>query len=95
LQLEKKLAARAPAEGVELGQVARARCSVRPDGKLQELSDDGGFLARYGPAVLDDFAGHIAAWHAGALEGAAPDHRLDHAISRAILLLLVILILRW
>ncbi len=56
-------------ESVELGQVARARLSVRPLGKPQErVLSMAGFLARYGAGVVDSFAGHIASWYARALE---------------------------
>ncbi|HEX7025485.1 MAG TPA: bacillithiol biosynthesis cysteine-adding enzyme BshC [Gemmatimonadales bacterium] len=71
-RLEKKLLQHArQRQSVELGQVARARLSVRPGGQPQErVLTLAGFLARYGPGILDDYAGHIAAWYAGALEGA-------------------------
>jgi bacillithiol biosynthesis cysteine-adding enzyme BshC len=69
-RLEKKLLRHARRrESVELAQVARARISVRPDGKPQErVLSMAGFLARYGDGVLDAYATHIAAWYAAALE---------------------------
>jgi uncharacterized protein YllA (UPF0747 family) len=71
-RLEKKLLQHARRrESVELSQVARARLSVRPEGKPQErVLSMAGFLARYGDGVLDGYADHIAAWYAGALEAA-------------------------
>ncbi len=51
-------------ESVELGQVARARLSVRPHGKPQErVLTMAGFLARYGPGLLGELAAHIARWY--------------------------------
>ena len=41
----------------ELSQIARARTAVLPDGKPQErVLTVAPFLARYGPALLDDLA---------------------------------------
>jgi bacillithiol biosynthesis cysteine-adding enzyme BshC len=64
-QLEKKLVQHARRrEGVELGQLARARLSVRPNGKPQErVLSMSGFLARYGDTVLTGLADHIARWY--------------------------------
>ena len=63
--LEKKLLQHArKRESVELGQVARARLSVRPQGKPQErVLCMAGFLARYGKGVLEELAAHIARWY--------------------------------
>lgn len=73
-QLEKKLLRHAMRrESVELDQVARARLSVRPEGKPQErVLSMAGFLARYGMGLLPAMATHIEVWHAGALEAAPP-----------------------
>lgn len=73
-RLEKKLLQHArKREAVELGQVARARLSVRPLGKPQErVLSMAGFRARYGDAVLGSLAGHIASWYSRALEAASP-----------------------
>lgn len=69
-RLEKKLLQHARRrEAVELAQVARARLSVRPEGKPQErVISMAGFLARYGEGVLEAYADHIASWYAAALE---------------------------
>lgn len=73
-RLEKKLLQHArKRESVELGQVARARLSVRPLGKPQErVLSMAGFRARYGDAVLGSLAEHIASWYSRALEAAPP-----------------------
>jgi uncharacterized protein YllA (UPF0747 family) len=56
----------------ELGQIARARTAVLPGGKPQErVLTLAPFLARYGPALVDDLREAIEAWYAGALEGAS------------------------
>jgi bacillithiol biosynthesis cysteine-adding enzyme BshC len=56
----------------ELGQIARARGAVLPNGKPQErMLTAAPFLARYGPALVDDLVGAIESWYAGALEGAS------------------------
>jgi bacillithiol biosynthesis cysteine-adding enzyme BshC len=56
----------------ELGQIARARGAVLPNGKPQErVLTAAPFLARYGPGLLDDLVGAIESWYAGALEGAS------------------------
>jgi len=69
-ELEKKLAQHArKREATELGQLRRALDSLRPDGKGQErLYGLPGFLARYGPEVLDGLTAHIDAWYAQALD---------------------------
>jgi uncharacterized protein YllA (UPF0747 family) len=54
----------------ELGQVARARNLVRPDGKPQErVFTVAPFLARHGPAFLEAVLAEARSWYAGALEG--------------------------
>jgi bacillithiol synthase len=54
----------------ELGQLARARTAVAPGGKPQErVLTLAPFLARYGPALLEELTGAIQAWYGGALEG--------------------------
>jgi bacillithiol biosynthesis cysteine-adding enzyme BshC len=56
----------------ELGQIARARTAVLPGGKPQErVLTVAPFLARYGPALVDDLRDTIEGWYAGALEGAS------------------------
>jgi hypothetical protein len=56
----------------ELGQIARARGAVLPNGKPQErVLTAAPFLARYGPALVNDLVGAIESWYAGALEGAS------------------------
>ena len=56
----------------ELGQIARARALVLPNGKPQErVLTVAPFLARYGPALIGDLVGAIESWYAGALEGAS------------------------
>lgn len=69
-ELEKKLVRHGrKREGIELGQVARARASARPEGKPQErVLSMAGFLARYGTGLLDEVAAHIEAWYDLALE---------------------------
>lgn len=64
-KLEKKLVQHArKREGVELGQVGRARLSVSPNGKPQErVLTMPGFMARYGDSVLTGLADHIARWY--------------------------------
>ena len=55
----------------ELGQVGRARTAVLPGGKPQErVLTVAPFIARYGPALIDDLRDAIESWYAGALEGA-------------------------
>jgi len=63
--LEKKLLQHArKRESVDLGQVALARTSLRPLGKPQErVISLSGFLARYGPSILEELADHIARWY--------------------------------
>jgi bacillithiol biosynthesis cysteine-adding enzyme BshC len=56
---------------VELGQIAKARTLVLPDGQSQErVLTIAPFLARYGPAVVTELSDAIDAWYAVALEGA-------------------------
>ena len=56
-------------EETELTQLARARTAVWPQGKPQErLLTLAPFLARYGPALLDELLGAIREWYAEALE---------------------------
>jgi bacillithiol biosynthesis cysteine-adding enzyme BshC len=56
----------------ELGQIARARGAVLPNGKPQErVLTAAPFLARYGPALVSDLVAAIESWYAGALEGAS------------------------
>lgn len=64
-KLEKKLVQHARRrEGVELGQVRRARLSISPNGKPQErVLTMPGFMARYGDSVLTGLADHIARWY--------------------------------
>jgi uncharacterized protein YllA (UPF0747 family) len=73
-KLEKKLLQHArKRESIELAQVARARLSVRPEGKPQErVLTLPGFMARYGWDLVDTLARHIDAWYAGALEAGSP-----------------------
>lgn len=55
----------------ELGQLARARAAVWPQGKPQErVLNVAPFLARYGPALLTELRDAIRAWYASALERA-------------------------
>lgn len=55
----------------ELDQIARARTAVLPDGKPQERGYGViGYLARFGPGVLDLVAESIATWYATTLEAA-------------------------
>jgi bacillithiol biosynthesis cysteine-adding enzyme BshC len=70
LELEKKLLQHArKRSATELGQIARVRLAVRPEGKPQErVLSMAGFLARYGTGLLEELADHIAAWYARALE---------------------------
>jgi len=56
-------------ESVELAQIARAKASVHPEGRAQErVLSMAGFLARYGPGLLEELAGHIVAWYGRVLE---------------------------
>ena len=55
----------------ELGQLARARSAVWPQGKPQErVLNVAPFLARYGPRLLTELHEAIRVWYAGALERA-------------------------
>jgi bacillithiol synthase len=71
-ELAKKLAQHArKRESTELAQIARARLAVRPEGKPQErVLSLAGFLARYGPGLLDELAAHIESWYQRVLEAA-------------------------
>jgi uncharacterized protein YllA (UPF0747 family) len=53
----------------ELGQLARARTAIVPNGKPQErVLTVAPFLARYGPALLPELIDAFRAWYRGALE---------------------------
>jgi uncharacterized protein YllA (UPF0747 family) len=53
----------------ELGQLARARTAIVPNGKPQErVLTVAPFLARYGPGLLPELADAFRAWYRGALE---------------------------
>ena len=53
----------------ELGQLARARTAVAPNGKPQErVLTVAPFLARYGPELLPELSAAFEAWYRGALE---------------------------
>jgi bacillithiol synthase len=55
-----------------IAQLERVLNAVRPEGRPQErVLGLPGYLARYGPAVTDDLAAHVAAWYEGALVGPA------------------------
>ncbi|HTC23500.1 MAG TPA: bacillithiol biosynthesis cysteine-adding enzyme BshC [Gemmatimonadales bacterium] len=55
----------------ELGQLARARAAVWPQGKPQErVLNVAPFLARYGPSLLAELRDAIRAWYVSALERA-------------------------
>lgn len=71
-EIEKKLVQHLKKRSeTELGQVARARNLVRPDGKPQErVFTVAPFLARYGREFLDQVLTEASTWYAGALEGA-------------------------
>jgi bacillithiol biosynthesis cysteine-adding enzyme BshC len=73
-ELEKKLLQHArKREATELQQVARARLSVRPEGKPQErVLSMAGFLGRYGWDLLETLSRHIDTWYARALEAVPP-----------------------
>jgi bacillithiol biosynthesis cysteine-adding enzyme BshC len=72
-EIEKKLVQHLKRrQETELGQIARARTAVLPGGKPQErVLTIAPFLARYGPALVDDLRDAIEGWYAGALEGAS------------------------
>ena len=71
--LEKKLVQHLKKrQETELGQIARARAAVLPNGKPQErVLTVAPFLARYGPTLLQDLREEMERWYAGALEGAS------------------------
>jgi bacillithiol biosynthesis cysteine-adding enzyme BshC len=57
----------------ELGQIARARAAILPNGKPQErVLTVAPFLARYGPGLLDELGQEMERWYRRALEGAPP-----------------------
>jgi bacillithiol biosynthesis cysteine-adding enzyme BshC len=72
-EIEKKLVQHLKRrQETELGQIGRARTAVLPGGKPQErVLTVAPFLARYGPALVDDLRDAIEGWYAGALEGAS------------------------
>jgi bacillithiol biosynthesis cysteine-adding enzyme BshC len=54
----------------ELGQLARARTAIVPNGKPQErVLTVAPFLGRYGPELLTELTDAFEAWYRGALEG--------------------------
>lgn len=56
---------------IELGQIAKARSLVLPDGQPQErVLTIAPWLARYGPGLITELAEAVEAWFATALEGA-------------------------
>jgi uncharacterized protein YllA (UPF0747 family) len=56
----------------ELGQLARARTAVVPNGKPQErVLTVAPFLARYGPGLLTELTDTFEAWYRSALEGSS------------------------
>jgi uncharacterized protein YllA (UPF0747 family) len=55
----------------ELGQLAKARALVLPDGQPQErLLTIASFLGRYGRSFMEELSESIETWYAAALEGA-------------------------
>jgi bacillithiol biosynthesis cysteine-adding enzyme BshC len=72
-EIEKKLVQHLKRrQETELGQIGRARTAVLPSDKPQErVLTVAPFLARYGPALVDDLRDAIEGWYAGALEGAS------------------------
>lgn len=57
-------------EATELAQIARARAAVLPGGRPQERTlTVAGWLARYGPGLLDEVRAAAGAWYATALAG--------------------------
>lgn len=73
-ELEKKLLQHArKRESTELAQVARARLSVKPEGKPQErVLSMAGFMGRYGWELADALCGHVEEWYARSLVAASP-----------------------
>ena len=56
---------------VELGQLARARSQVLPEGEPQErVLTVASYLARHGPGLIEDLSHNVEAWYDAALEGA-------------------------
>jgi uncharacterized protein YllA (UPF0747 family) len=70
-EIEKKLVSHLKRrQETELGQVARARTAIVPNGKSQErVLTVAPFLARYGAGLLQDLADAFEGWYRGALEG--------------------------
>ncbi len=57
--------------GIELGQLASAQAAIHPDGQPQErVLCVVSFLARGGPALLEQVRADADAWYGGALEAA-------------------------
>jgi len=55
-------------ESTELAQIARARVAVQPEGKPQERVLAGvSWIARYGPALLEQVRAEAGAWYRSAL----------------------------
>jgi bacillithiol biosynthesis cysteine-adding enzyme BshC len=71
-EIEKKLVQHLKRrQEVELGQLAKARTLVLPDGQPQErVLTIAPFLARHGSTLLDELQEHVENWYAAALEGA-------------------------
>ena len=69
-EIEKKLVQHLKRrQETELGQLARARTAIVPNGKPQErVLTVAPFLARYGPALLPELTDAFRAWYRGALE---------------------------
>ena len=65
-EIEKKLIASLKrTQGTVLGQLARARAALMPQGQPQErVLTAASFLARYGPEVVDAIAAEVARWAA-------------------------------
>ena len=56
---------------VELGQLSRARDLILPEGQPQErVLTIASFLARSGPALINELSEAVEGWYAAALEGA-------------------------
>ncbi len=72
-EIEKKLVQHLKKrQDTELGQIARARAAVLPNGKPQErVLTAAPFLARHGPTLVEALTDAIEGWYLGALEGAS------------------------
>jgi len=72
LEVERKLVQHLKKrQETELGQIARARAAVQPNGKPQErVLTVAPFLARHGPGLLAALGEEIERWYDAALEGA-------------------------